>query len=276
MAQQEQWQLAAGAAEHYERFRVPAVFAPLAEDLVGSAGPRPGDRVLDVACGTGIVARRAAERLGGEGRVAGLDINPRMLDVARSVAAADGLAIEWREGSALALPFADGSFDVVFCQQALQFFPDRAAALHEMHRVLAADGRLALSVFRSIEHRPEMAALAAALERHMGPEAGAARRAVVSLGDAGELERLITGAGFRAVEIRPIVKTQRYASVEAYLHQLESTAPSTDPLGQVDEPTRRAILADLSTALQSYLTDDALVLPLATHLATARKWPSPS
>jgi ubiquinone/menaquinone biosynthesis C-methylase UbiE len=271
MAQQERWQLAAGAAANYERYHVPVVFGPLAEELVELAGPRPGERVLDVACGTGIVARRAAERLGGHGRVVGLDINPAMLDVARSAAAAKELAIEWREGSALAMPFADGAFDVVFCQQALQFFPDRAAALREMHRVLATGGRLALGVFRSIEHRPEVAALAAALERHVGPEAGATRRAVTALGDAGELERLITGAGFRTVEIRAVVKTQRDASVEDYLRRIELAAPSTDSLRQIDEPTRRAILADLSTALRSYLTDDALILPVPTHLATGRK-----
>jgi ubiquinone/menaquinone biosynthesis C-methylase UbiE len=271
MAQQEHWQLADEAAENYERYRVPSMFGPLAEDLVEAAGLRPGDRVLDVACGTGVVARHAARQLGGGGRVAGLDINPGMLAVARAAAAAEGLAIEWREGDAQAVPFGDGSFDVVFCQQALQFFADRAAALREMRRVLAEGGRLALSVFRSIEHRPDLAAVAAALERHIGPGAGAARRAVVSLGDAGELRRLISGAGFRAVEIRPIVTTQRFASVEAYLREMETTAPSTDPVGRLDEPTRRAILADLSTALEPYLTGEALVFPAATHVATARK-----
>jgi ubiquinone/menaquinone biosynthesis C-methylase UbiE len=271
MAQQERWQLSAEAAENYERYQVPATFAPLAEELVGAAGLRAGDRVLDVACGTGIVARRAAARLGGDGRVVGLDINPAMLDVARAAAAAEGLTIEWHEGSALQLPFADASFDAVLCQQALQFFPDRAAALREMRRVLAPDGRLALSVFRSIEHRPEVAALAESLDRHLGPGAGATRRAVSALGDAGELERLVAEAGFRAVVIRAVVATQRDASIEAYLRRIELAAPSTDPLRQIDEPTRRAVLADLRTALRSYVTDDALILPVPIHLATARK-----
>jgi ubiquinone/menaquinone biosynthesis C-methylase UbiE len=270
MEQQEQWQLSAEAAENYERYQVPATFAPLAEELVASAGLRPGDRVLDVACGTGIVARRAAARLDG-GRVVGLDINPAMLEVARSTAAASGLVIEWYEGNALALPFADASFDAVLCQQALQFFPDRVAALREMRRVLAPDGRLALCVYRSIEHRPHMAALAESLERHLGPGAGATRRADSALGDAGELERLVVEAGFRAVVIRAVMTTQRDGSIEAYLRRIELAAPSTDSLRQIDEPTRRAILADLSTALRSYVTDDALILPVPTHLATARK-----
>jgi ubiquinone/menaquinone biosynthesis C-methylase UbiE len=271
MAQQERWQLADEAAENYERYRVPSLFSPLADELVASAGLRPGDRVLDVACGTGIVARRAARQLGGRGRVVGLDINPGMLAVARAAAAAEGLEVEWQEGNALALPFADGSFDVVFCQQALQFFPDRAAALREMRRVLAAGGRLVLGVFRSIEHRPDLAAVAEALERRVGPQAGAPRLAVVSLGDADELRRLIAGAGFGEVEIRPVVTTQRFASVEAYLRDMEVTAPSTDPVGRLDEPTRRAVLADLSAALRPYLTEEGLVFPAGTHIATARR-----
>lgn len=271
MAQQERWQLADEAAENYERYRVPAMFGPLADELVVSAGLRTGDRVLDVACGTGIVARRATRQLGGQGRVVGLDINPGMLAVARSAAAAEGLEIEWREGDALALPFAEGSFDAVFCQQALQFFPDRAAALREMRRVLAPDGRLALSVFRSIEHRPDLAAIAESLERHVGPGAGAPRRAVSALGDAGELEQLVAGAGFRAVEVRAAAATQRDASVEAHLRRIELAAPSTDPLRRIDEATRGAILADLRAALHPYLTDDGLTLPAPTHIATARK-----
>jgi len=271
MVQQERYQLGAGAAENYERNYVPVMFAPLAERLLDSVELRPGDRVLDVACGTGIVARCAARRLDGDGRVAGLDLNVRMLDVARSVSASEGLAIEWYEGSAFALPFADGSFDVVLCQQALQFFADRPAALREMHRTLAIDGLLAVSVSRSIEFRPEVAALAEALERHIGPEAAVARLSVVALGNAGELEQLVTAAGFRMVEVRSVAITHRHASVEEYLRLIESSSPSTFSVERLDEPTRRAIMVDLNAALQPYVVDHALVLPMAIHLATARK-----
>ena len=271
MEREERWQLAAEAAENYERYQVPATFGVLADELIEAAELRPGDRLLDVACGTGVVARRAAQRLGGHGRIVGLDINAAMLDVARSTAAAEGLTIEWREGSALELPFEDGAFDVVCCQQALQFFPDRAAALREMHRVLVADGRVALSVFRSIEHRPEVAAIAESLERHAGPGAGATRRAVSALGDADELDRLVSGVGFRDVEIRAVVKMQRDTSVDGYLRRIELSAPSTDPLRRIDDRTRQAILADLRTALQPYLVDDGLALPAPIHVATARK-----
>jgi ubiquinone/menaquinone biosynthesis C-methylase UbiE len=271
MVQQEQYQLAVGTAENYERNLVPVMFAPMAERLLDSVELRPEDHVLDVACGTGIVARCAARRLDNGGRVVGLDLNARMLDVARSVSASEGLAIEWYEGSALALPFAEGSFDVVFCQQALQFFPDRPAALQEMHRTLTTNGRLAASVFRSIEFRPELAALAEALERHVSREAAAALRCVVALGDAGELEQLITAGGFQMIEARSVAMTHCHASIEEYLWRMESSSPSTYSLERLEEPTRRAIIADLSAALQPYMVGNALVLPMAIYLITARK-----
>ena len=129
MSDQEQWQLDGSAPELYQRYLVPAITAVWAADLVDQAAPRPGERILDVACGTGVVARAAAERVGGTGRVAALDINPGMLAVARSLPAAPGPAIAWHEGSVLALPFPDAAFDVVLCQIGLQFFPDRSAAL---------------------------------------------------------------------------------------------------------------------------------------------------
>src|SRR5688572_23572657 len=119
-------------AETYERFMVPPLFAPAAARLLDLARPRPGERVLDVGCGTGIVARRAAPVVGGNGTVVGVDFTPGMLDVARATAEREGLAIEWREGRAEALPFGDGGFDLVLCQFALMFFADRAAALTEM------------------------------------------------------------------------------------------------------------------------------------------------
>jgi ubiquinone/menaquinone biosynthesis C-methylase UbiE len=136
---QSQWQFAGSVPENYERYLVPALFKPWAEDLVEMATLRSGDRVLDIACGTGIVARTAAKRLGDNGSVVGLDVSGPMLATART--APEGAAVEWQEGSAVKLPMSDATFDVVFCQQGLQFFPDRIATLREMHRVLSrADG----------------------------------------------------------------------------------------------------------------------------------------
>src|SRR4026209_321228 len=119
-------------AETYERYMVPVLFAPSAERMVELARPRPGQRVLDVGCGTGIVARRAAARGGGHGHITGLDASPGMLAVARAAAGREQRSIEWREGRAEALPFSDGEFDLVLCQYALMFFTAPSAALAEM------------------------------------------------------------------------------------------------------------------------------------------------
>ena len=129
------------APENYERYFVPVIGTPLATDLIDIATLRPGERVLDVACGTGVVARLAAERVGTTRTVAGIDINPGMLTVARSVTP-PGMSIEWYETSAEAIPLPDEAFDVVLCQLGLQFVSDKLAALREMRRVLAPNGRL--------------------------------------------------------------------------------------------------------------------------------------
>ena len=116
------------AADNYQRFFVPAIGAPVARDLLGVARLQPGERVLDVACGTGVVARLAAERVGSAGMVAGLDVNPGMLAVARSQTST-GVSIDWHEASAEAIPLRDGAFDIVLCQMGLKFVPNKLAAL---------------------------------------------------------------------------------------------------------------------------------------------------
>ena len=132
MSDQDAWQLAHDAAVAYEKDFVPAIFAQWPPVLAEVAGMKPGDRVLDVACGTGILARDAADRVGSTGRVTGFDLNEAMLAVARRLRA----EINWRQGDAGKLPFEDGAFDVVVSQFALMFFPDQVAALREMWRVL--------------------------------------------------------------------------------------------------------------------------------------------
>src|SRR5262249_55584905 len=143
-----------------------------------------------VACGTGVVARAAAERVGGGGRVVGLDLNSAMLDVARSIQQVGAVAIEWYEGSALALPFDAGEFGVVLCQLGLQFFPDPLVALRELRRVLAPGGRVGVNVFAEIERNPVAHALSSALDRHLGEGASAAKRIEHALADRNEVHSL--------------------------------------------------------------------------------------
>jgi SAM-dependent methyltransferase len=142
------------AAEMYEAIFVPALFAEWAPLLVEFAGVTPGQAVLDVACGTGIVARTVADVQRGQGRVVGLDLNPAMLDVARRLRP----DIEWRQGDAASLPFPDGSFDVALCQMAFMFFPDRRQALREMARVVTPTGTVAFAVPGGLGSQPGLRA----------------------------------------------------------------------------------------------------------------------
>jgi ubiquinone/menaquinone biosynthesis C-methylase UbiE len=274
MGAQEQWQLDGSAPELYQRHLVPAMTALWAADLADRAALRPGERALDVACGTGVVARVAAERLGAAGHVAALDINAGMLAVARSRPAVSGAPIEWQEGTALALPFPDAAFDVVLCQLGLQFFPDRGAALAQMRRVLAPGGRLALSVFGPIEHNPATHALADALDRHLGPGASAAKRTEHALADTGALRALVERAGFAGVAIDTASKQVRFASGADYVRIQLAATPLASVIAGV-EPERReglvaALTRDVCLALAPHLGPEGLTFPQEVRTVLAR------
>jgi len=269
MSQQEQWQVGGGAPEAYEQYMVPTLFAPWAADLVERLGLHPGGQVLDVACGTGIVARLAAHRVDPGGTVTGLDLNPGMLAVARSLPLATDLRVEFQEGSAMALPFANASFDVVLCQQGLQFFPDRLAALRQMHRVLVPQGQLGLSVWRPIQHNPYIAALAKAAARHVSGEVAAGLRTVCALGDADVLRSLLLQAGFREVRISIAILVMRFASVDAFVPGQFAATPFAGAVAALDANARAALLEDVRVALRPYTDDTGIAVPNEAHVAIA-------
>ena len=270
MSQREQWHFDGNADELYERYLVPAKFGPWAADLVALGAPQPGERVLDVACGTGVVTRLVAPQVGANGEVVGLDLSAGRLEVARSLSSPLGMTIEWREGDVSALPFSDANFDLVTCQQGFQFFPDLLVALREMSRVLVSGGRLALNVWRSIEHQPGALAMANALRRHASAEAAAFRHTPFALGESEDIEAPMREAGFRDIVICPTVKTVRFPSAEAFtMRYISGVAPLARIVSEVDNSARTALLEDVNAALQSYIDPDGLAIPTASHLVTA-------
>jgi ubiquinone/menaquinone biosynthesis C-methylase UbiE len=269
-----QWQLHGSAPELYERYLVPTITILWATDLVVRAAPRPGERVLDLACGTGIVARLAAARMGA-GRIIGVDINAGMLAVAQSRSAEAALPIDWQEATALALPFPDEAFDLILCQLGLQFFPNRPVALSEMRRVLAHAGRVALSVFSAIDHTPATNALADALDRHVGAAASQTKRSEHALSDERELRELVSRAGFRNVEIATVTQTIRFPCAAAYVRAQLLATPLSALLEGMDnrrqQETLAAITNDLIASLHVGSETAELTYPQEAYVLLADK-----
>lgn len=207
-------QVTGSAAEVYEEFFLPALFAAWSTRVADALEVGPDDAVLDVACGTGVLARELARRRGSTRGITGVDINPGMLAVARDRAP----GIVWEEGPAEALPFKDGSFAAVGCQFALMFFEGRDAALHEMWRVLAPGGRLAVAVWDRVETSPGYAAMVELLDELFGQEAADALRAPFDLGDPAALLPLFERAGIPDVHVNTLDGEAKFPSLASWLH----------------------------------------------------------
>lgn len=263
------WHLDEDAARSYEAHLVPAIFAPMARRLVATAGVAAGDRVLDVACGTGIVARTAARCVGADGAVTGVDVNPAMLAVAREAGAGLEPAIAWREGDVVDLPLDDDDVDVALCQEAVQFFGDRAAALAEVRRVVAPGGRVAFSTLRSLDHHPVYAIFADALGEHAGPEAATMMGSPFAVGDAGVLRRAAEDAGLEEVVVTIAVNEERFPSVRDFVHHEAASSPLSVELAALGSERTDALVADLADRLAAHVDDGGLVFHNETHLVTA-------
>jgi SAM-dependent methyltransferase len=252
-------------AEMYESYMVPAIFAPLAKSLVELAATQDGERVLDVACGTGIVARELASRA--DVTVTGLDINPAMLAVARDRAP----GATFVEGSGVALPLPDAGFELVTCQQGLQFFPDRAAGAREMRRVVAPGGRAALAVWKSVDHHEFFRAFFEAQGEFLGVPA-MSLAPPFSLGDPAELRAIVEDAGFDRVELTEATIQARFPNPEQFVKMtaMAGAAVMPDLFGKVDPAAMTEhVRSRVGPTLDRYRDGDHLQFPMTTHFVLA-------
>jgi len=258
-------QVTGTAADVYEEFFVPALFLQWAGRVADAAQIAAGQKVLDVACGTGVLAREAARRVQPGGTVTGLDRNEGMLDVARRKAP----DIDWRLGRAEALPFEDGATDAVLSQFGLMFFEDRRAALQEMWRVLRPGGRMAVAVWDALDRNPGYAALAGLLQRLFGEDVANDLRAPFALGDPDTLTSLLGEAGLARFELRTVGGTARFPSIESWVHTEVKGWTLADLIDGVQ-------YARLQQAAREELTpyaqrDGTVAFPMPAHIVVAAK-----
>lgn len=261
----ETFQITPEQAEAYEQLFVPALFAQWASPMVEIAQIAPGQHVLDVACGTGVAARAAADVVGDNGSVVGLDLNPAMLAVAARIRT----DIEWREGDATRLPFEAARFDAVLCQSALFFFPDPRGAIAEMARVLRPGGVLAVQTYASVQDQPGFVELEGIVARFAPADAMHLVETYWSQGDLPALTATLEDAGLLVIETRTKLGTAMYGSVE---NLVETEIRGTPLVDRLTEQQIEQILDESRTTLGRYLTPDGLLaMPVRAHLVAGRR-----
>jgi SAM-dependent methyltransferase len=261
----EKFQIGPAQAQVYEDSFVPALFAQWAPQLVACARLQPGQRVLDVACGTGIVARTADDVVRPGGHVTGVDLNPAMLEVARRTRP----DLEWCEGDVEDLPFQTASFDAALCQSALFFFPDPARAVKEMARVVRVGGTVALQTYAPLDDQPGYGPFVEAVAARAGAEAAVLLGTYWSHGDLGKLAALLEGAGLEVLETRTSLGSALFPSAQA-VAEIEIGAT---PLGdRLDAETYEQILADTREQMGQYADDTGAVhVPVRAVMVAARR-----
>jgi len=255
-------QLSDNAAVVYEEFFIPAIFGQWAPQLADAAAIASGDRVLDVGCGTGVVAREALARVGSTGRVTGLDVNDSMLSVARHKCP----AIDWRQGDVVKLPFDDESFDVVVSQFMLMFVADREAALKEMWRVLAPGGRMAVAIWSDSQAYATLADIA---RRNTSNAVAETLIVPFCLGDPQRLSELFSSAGVSNARIDSRDGWARFASIDEFVRIEVKGWVLAETL---DDDGYNALLQDARRDLAHFCNGGGqAILPMNAHIVSAHK-----
>jgi ubiquinone/menaquinone biosynthesis C-methylase UbiE len=253
----------------YDLELVPWLFEHWAEPMVDLVDPRPSSRIVDLACGSGLIVRHLQGRLDGSGRIHGVDFDAAMLAYAATTVEDD--RVTWHESDVADLPFETNSLDRVSCHQGLQFFPDRPTALAEARRVLEPDGRLGVATWGRLADNPWPAALSSAVGRLLGERAGAGMAIVCDLGEPGELAAILREANFAEIVVQVQDRTVTHPDVRVAVAGQVSALPSGSAIAALTSEQREQLVDLMCEELADH-TDATgrLRLPSTSNLAHAR------
>lgn len=261
------WQLSGDGPNAYEKYIVPAYTGVWAKEIVNRACLHEGEKILDVACGTGLVARIAADEQSNSGLIYGVDINEGMIKKAQEIEK----NINWHNHDVTDMPFPDNYFDVILCQQGLQYFLDPCLSLKEMNRVLVENGRILLSVWRPIKYSPFYESLCKILEKYVNAKAVSMLLTAFTLGDYGELKTLFVDAGFNSININIVVKQMSYSPFEEFVVGGIMASPFFNDIQEMQESKREEMLLEIYNSNQNYIDDNGLASPMESYIINAKK-----
>lgn len=264
------WTLSGDGPEAYERYIVPAFSGAWAQDMVNRARLQGGDRVLDLGCGTGIVSRHVWKAMGESVCTSGMDANEAVLQKARALSPERTVPIEWNHGHAESLPYSNATFNVVLCQQGLQYFSDACRALGEVKRVLVPKGRIVFSVWRPLSCFPFYSAVHRALHRYVSSQAAATLASAFPPGNAGDLKKLFTATGFRHVGISLVIKQMRYSPLDEFLMGGFAASPFAGEILALEKAKREEMIRWIRESIWDYVDDQGLAAPMESYVVTAQ------
>jgi ubiquinone/menaquinone biosynthesis C-methylase UbiE len=267
MAEKNQFHLSSSAAQSYARQKVPAIFGPMAEATLDAISLPNSAQVLDVACGTGAVARAVGLRLSEPSQIVGADLNPAMIEIARLESPEGPHTFRWVDAPAESMPFDDATFDLVFCQQGLQFFPDKPAALDEIRRVICPGGRLVLTCWAAIP--PFFLVVADVLRRHIDEVAATKAIGPFVWNDAKHIGSLIADAGFQFPEPSPLPIARRMSATPEAMREEILATPNEPALRAAGETVVGNIVSEILQGVECYRTRETLTMPQQAHLFQA-------